>query len=89
MLKTCLDTTRIVSLPDLKHAWKITSEDTVVVDDVVFVRLNSRSSSLSSMLGNVGGHLCLTRSEGLQALMELRNKQSERTDGGYTLFDEQ
>ena len=89
MLRARLEMSRSVSLPGSKHVWKIRSDETQVVDDEVFVRISTKNSSLSSMLGNVGGFCCLTRSEGLQKLMELRNKQSELPAGGCTLFEEQ
>ena len=89
MLRARLEMSRSVSLPGSKHVWKIKSDETQVVDDEVFVRISTKNSSLSSMLGNVGGFCCLTRSEGLQKLMELRNKQSELPEGGCTLFEEQ
>ena len=89
MLRARLDMTRSVSIPDSKHVWKIKPDETQVVDDEVFVRINTKNSSLSSLIGNVGGFLCLTRSEGLQKLVELRNKQSELTARGCTLFEEQ
>ena len=89
MLKASLDTTRNVSLPGFKGSWAIKSKDTVEVDDEVFVRQDTKNSSVSRMLGNTHGYLCLSRSEGLKALVKLRNQESERSEGGCTLFDEQ
>ena len=86
-----LSVIRSVTLPDRKHVWRIKDEDTVVIDDTPFVRLNKWSSTLSSLLGNVGGFMCLKRSQGLDALQELRKTASEHdaeTDE-CSLFDVQ
>ena len=82
MLKACLDTTRTVSLPGLKGSWVIKSKDTLEVDHDVFVRMDVRNSSLSTMLGNVHGYYCLSRSEGLKEILKMRNQESERSEGG-------
>ena len=88
MLKACLDMTRSVSLPGFKGSWVIRSKDTVEVDGDVFVRMDVKNSSLSTMLGNVDGFYCLSRSEGLKEILKMRNQESERSEG-CTLFDEQ
>lgn len=89
MLKASLSFYRSVTLPNCKQAWAIKTEDTMEVDDVVFVKLNRRNSSLSSLLGNVGGHMCLKRSSGYEAMQQLRNSASEQACDAEecTLFD--
>ena len=66
-----------VSLPCTPHMWKIPSKDVISMDGNIFVKLCTRNSSLSSLIGNVGGFLCLTRSDGYKALMKLRNHETE------------
>ena len=78
MLTAALQMTREVSLPGSKRCWKIKHDEVVTVDGEAFVKLSATNSSLSSLLGNKGGYLCLSRSHGYKALVELRNKEAER-----------
>ena len=56
--------------------------------------LSITNSSLSSLLGNKGGYLCLSRSHGYKAQVELRNKEDDRAkeedhrQGECNLFDD-
>jgi hypothetical protein len=84
---------RAVSFEGSKAEWKIMKEDEVVdVGGVVFVQLATRNSSLSGLIGkpNKDFH-CLTRSNGYQELLRLRNAEARRLwsdeeTSGSTLF---
>jgi hypothetical protein len=84
---------RAVSFEGSKAEWKIMKEDEVVdVDGVAFVQLANRNSSLSGLIGkpNKDFH-CLTRSNGYQELLRLRNAEARRLwsdeeTSGSTLF---
>ena len=76
MLTATLQMIREVSLPGSKLHWKIKHDEVVTVDGEAFVKLSATNSSLSSLLGNKGGYLCLSRSHGYKALVELRNKEA-------------
>ena len=94
MQTAVLSMTREITLPGVPATWKIRADDTMTVDDEVFVKLCCRNSSLSSLLGNKNGYLCLTRSQGYKALLELRNREcarvavEEKQDDGCNLFDD-
>ena len=78
-----------VSFPNSKATWHIGVEDTLVLDDIVFVRLSKGNSSLSSLVGNIGGYLCLRFSKGLEALQDLRNAVApQASDADCSLFDD-
>ena len=94
MLTAVLQMTREVSLPGSKRCWKIKHDEVVTVDGEAFVKLSVTNSSLSSLLGNKGGYLCLSRSHGYKAIVELRNKEDDRAkeedhrQGECNLFDD-
>jgi hypothetical protein len=82
---------RTVSFEKIKAEWIITDEDTVDLDGVIFVRLNKGNSSLSSLVGNIGGYLCLKWSKGLESLQQMRNAVRDVAPddaGECSLFDE-
>lgn len=94
MLPATLRDAYEASLPGTPQIWKIPAKDVLSIEDCVFIKLCTRNSSLSSLLGNVGGHLCLTRSDGYKALLKLRNLEAERQvealeqETQCTLFDD-
>lgn len=89
-----LSVCREVTMPDSRHTWRIKNDDVIHVDDSVFVKLNASNSSLSGIIGNHGGYLCLSRSHGYKELFQLRAKASEHMqkddeeEDGPTLFDD-
>lgn len=80
MKKATLKMHRAVTFEGSKAEWKIMKEDEVVhVDDVAFVQLATRNSSLSGLIGKPDKDFhCLSRSIGYQELMQLRNKEARR-----------
>jgi hypothetical protein len=86
--------TREVTLPGTQHTWRIKADEMLEVDGDTFVKLETKNSSLSGLIGNKGGYMCLSRSHGYKALFELRNQESARVtqeelkDEGCSLFDE-
>ena len=58
------------------RTWTIKHNDIKIIDDVEFVKMLAESSTLSSLLGNQGGYLCLSRSNGYDKLVKLRNDQA-------------
>ena len=58
------------------RTWTIKHNDIKIIDDVEFVKMSAKSSTLSSLLGNQGGYLCLSRSNGYDKLVKLRNDQA-------------
>ena len=70
-----------VSLECFKPVWSIKSDEVMhlhAIEDEIpklidFVRLSTRNSSLSRVLGHVGDRLCLNRSNGYRELLKLHN----------------
>lgn len=82
---------RTVSFLENKAVWNIAAEDTLDIDGVIFVRLNKGNSSLSSLVGNIGGYLCLKWSKGLESMQQMRNAVRDVASddaGESSLFDE-
>lgn len=71
---------RAVKIDNCKGEWIIRDGDIKHVDDIVFVKLCTQNSSLSTLLGNTGGFRCLTRSIGYNKIRELRNDQATLAD---------
>ena len=90
MRSAALASFKSVSFPNSKATWHIGAEDTLERDDLVLVRLNKGNSSLSSLVGNIGGYLCLRFSKGMETLQDLRNAVvSEAPDASEcSLFDD-
>ena len=65
-------------LPAVKfgHTEKVEGNDIKIIGDVEFVKMSAKSSTLSALLGNQCGHLCLSRSNGYGKLVKLRNDQA-------------
>lgn len=82
-----LDTHRVVSVAGCKDPWVIKQNDVMTIDEDVFVKLNTRNSSLSTMLGNQGGFRCLSRSNGYHELLKLRNDKAFAAETGCNLFE--
>ena len=90
-----LSVSRSVKIDGLKGEWNIKDKDTKQCNGVTYVRMCVRSSSLSTMLGNVGGFRCLSRSIGFRKLLELKEQRSEEQLDNHaaaadacTLFDD-
>ena len=58
------------------RTWTIKHKDIKIIEKVEFVKMSAKSSTLSSLLGNQGGYLCLSRSNGYDKLVKLRNDQA-------------
>ena len=80
MLDTTCELSRTIEIAGYKKEWQIKSDEIVIVDETCFVKLNVGNSSLSSVIGNVGGYLCLSRSIGLQELTDFRNAETDLID---------
>ena len=78
MLAATCELARSIHVSGSQKHWQIKSDESIMIEDTCFVQLNARNSSLSSVLGNVGGYLCLTRSIGLKELTDLRNAEVHR-----------
>ena len=77
----------VVSIEGAKKPWIIKQKDVTTVDGQGFVKLCTKNSSLSSLLGNRGGYLCLGRSNGYHELVQLRNDQAFAAEDACSLFD--
>jgi hypothetical protein len=98
MIAATCELARSINVSGKKQHWQIKSDESVMIEDTCFVQLNARNSSLSSVLGNVGGYLCLTRSNGLKELTDLRNAEvhrlrqaeleAEQSENKCNLFDD-
>jgi hypothetical protein len=71
---------RTVKIDKCKGEWIIKDRHIKHVDDIVFVKLCTQNSSLSTLLGNEGGFRCLTRSVGYSKIKQLRNDQASLAD---------
>lgn len=71
---------RTVKIDNCKGEWIIREGHIKHVDDLVFVKMCTQSSSLSTLLGNQGGFRCLTRSIGYNEIKQLRNDQASLAD---------
>ena len=84
MVSCSARTDRLVSVAGLKHAWRILEDDSLQVDNALFVLFRTNNQSLATLIfesnDNVSHSLSsrknksLTCSAGLLELMELRNK---------------
>ena len=90
-----LNSSRSVKIDGIKGEWIIKDKDTQECDGVQYVRMSVQSSSLSALLGNVGGYRCLNRSIGFRKLLELKEQRSEEQLDNHaaaadacTLFDD-
>ena len=90
-----LSVSRSVKIDGLKGEWNIKDKDTKQCNGVIYVKMCVRSSSLSTMLGNMGGFRCLSRSIGLRKLLELKVQRIEEQLDNHaaaadacTLFDD-
>jgi hypothetical protein len=80
---------RSVKIDGLTGEWIIREKDTKECNGVKYVKVSKEDSSLSSLLGNVGGYFCLRRSIGFRNLVELRNEQLKpAVEATCTLFDD-
>ena len=72
-----LSVSRSVKIDGMKGEWNIKDKDTKQCNGVLYVKMCVRSSSLSTMVGNVGGSRCLYRSIGFRKLRELKEQRTE------------
>ena len=80
---------RSVKRNGCKGEWLIKDEDVKECGGIVFVKLSAQNSSLSTLLGNMGGYRCLSRSIGFRNLKQLRNQNLVPVlDVACTLFDD-
>ena len=89
-----LTESREVKLADSMHTWRIKHDEMLYVEDDLYVKLNTNNSSLSGIIGNQGGYVCLSRSHGYRELFQLRKEATERlqkdddAEEGPNLFDD-
>ena len=54
----------------------IKHNDIKIIEKVELMKMSAKNSTLSSLLGNQGGYLCLSRSNGYGKLVKLRDDQA-------------
>ena len=84
MVSCSARTDRLVSVAGLKHAWRILEDDSLQVDNALFVLFRTNNQSLATLIFESNDNVSLSLSSrknkslrcsaGLLELMELRNK---------------